>query len=415
MAPRQRKVAKKTEMKQSEVKRELTPPIPREQLENMVFEDDEECQVVNVKLGQVHVDEDGNVPNAENYNRPIPPVDPNNRMLYEVGTEPLDEMPRVIDATFSMDDYFESQTELINLGEGNRKLSDAAKKLLYTLVHNRPVLWQGRNILVKKDEWELIGLEIARRLGTIYTVARIRKEWGYLKQKVKERLTRYIQRNLNDPQVEAEFLKDPLYIYYRFYRSVVREYEDQLRRKINGEEYDEAVLEQPDDEELILIGVFKGTVPRIPIGPVGGELKPDMREDPVEQQHDPDLAQANEGNGQSPNSNTPSEGVNEGHHALGLVKVERRTEEREEEVPIDAQLEVVMNQLHHLLANEEDREKKKFLKTFISGYLTELGRKDRIVPFEMTHLLEKVRDDIRAIRVDPELIERMQGAGPSGI
>lgn len=118
------------------------------------------------------------------------------------------------------------------------------KKYLLLLIKNKHGLWAGKNIKVKMEVWQELAYDFYLRTKCILNTDDIRQFWNSAHVQLRRQLTKSVKKGDNQEETEETLLKDvPLYPYIRFYRRILKEYEDNLREKIQGGTYDQRVID----------------------------------------------------------------------------------------------------------------------------------------------------------------------------
>uniref|UniRef100_A0A1I7U209 MADF domain-containing protein n=1 Tax=Caenorhabditis tropicalis TaxID=1561998 RepID=A0A1I7U209_9PELO len=135
------------------------------------------------------------------------------------------------------------------------------REVILRLIYNRPELWLAKNVKVKAIQWEEVGLELFRRTEQALSISKIREFWRASKTSLRQRLQKLVEiEGKNPSETEIGLLKWPLYPHIKFYRTVLRDLEDEWRKKALGLSYNEEIIrdEAAYDDEIECIGFFEG-------------------------------------------------------------------------------------------------------------------------------------------------------------
>lgn len=186
-----------------------------------------------------------------------------------------EELPDFIDGvTLTLEDYRETPDD-----EFQKNPNAEVEQVIFGLVEQKERLWKGFNIRVPISCWEELACELFCRKAFLMKAQDLRAVWSRAKNNLRNKLLKSIQKGDDQSQTEDALLRWPHYIYVRFYRDIMKAYENEKRKQQSGSAYDEAIAndEEVFDDEVIFVKVVPKD-PNIPtqflkIDPMAFELE----------------------------------------------------------------------------------------------------------------------------------------------
>ncbi|CAL2038224.1 unnamed protein product [Caenorhabditis brenneri] len=126
--------------------------------------------------------------------------------------------------------------------EFNNLENFAARKDVIVMIKEKKDLWAFKRVSVPREQWEELAIKHFLQTGNLSNGIHIRKIWGLAKKELLEILSQSIQSKDTEEETEKKLRKWELYRYMYFYRAVTRDYEVELRKKVEDLPYDETIV-----------------------------------------------------------------------------------------------------------------------------------------------------------------------------